>query len=178
MFDSPLPADQEQWVIWNGSSRLLAMATMGRVEVGAGGRTAWLCQPFDMVGPFSLDELETQGRISFAACIVMSRQRWQEDQVTLRREAFETRRVTQERLNAKHARFHDGHNRHRPHHQAFDEKQHREVLHLPINGKLESIQIKTAYRQLAQKVHPDVGGSHEQFVRITEARNALLARVA
>lgn len=178
MFDNLSSADQEQWVIWNGSSRLLAMATMGRVEVGAHGRTAWLGQPFDMVDPFNLDELETHGRISFAACIVMSRQRWQDDQVTLRQEAFETRRAAQERLHREQARFHDGHRQHRPHHQPFDEKQHREVLNLPINGKLESAQIKTAYRRLAQKVHPDVGGSHEQFVRITEARNALLERVA
>ncbi|WP_235840044.1 hypothetical protein [Derxia lacustris] len=31
---------------------------------------------------------------------------------------------------------------------------------------------------MAQKAHPDVGGSHEQFLRITEARNALLERAA
>ena len=178
MHDNPWPADQEQWVIWNGSSRLLAMATMGRVEVEAGGRSAWLDQPFDMVGPFSLDELETHGRISFAACIVMSRQRWQNDQVTLRQAAFEQRRAAQERLHAEHARFSDSHRRHRPHQQPVDERQHREALNLPINGTLASAQIKAAYRRLAQKAHPDVGGSHERFVRITEARNALLERMA
>jgi hypothetical protein len=177
MHDSPWPADQAQWVIWNGSSRILAMATMGRVEVGAGGRSAWLDQPFDMVGPFSLDELETHGRITFAACIVMSRQRWQDDQVALRRDAFEKRRATQERLHKEQARYNDGHRRHRPHRHPFDERQHRETLNLPTGGTLEPAQIKAAYRRLAQKVHPDVGGSHEQFVRITQARNALLERI-
>ena len=33
-----------------------------------------------------------------------------------------------------------------------------------------------AFRRLAQKAHPDTGGSHELFIRITEARNALLGR--
>lgn len=134
--------------------------------------------PFEMLGPFSLDELETHGRTAFAACIVMSRQRWQDDQVELRREAYERRRTAQERLNEGHTRFNKGRRRRRTHRQQFDERQHRETLNLPIDGKLEPSQIKAAYRRLAQKVHPDVGGSHDQFVLITEARNALLERIS
>lgn len=174
MDDRACPPDKEQWVIWNGLSGILAMVTVGRVEPGAGGRSAWLDPPFDMVGPFSLDELETVGRIAFAACLVMSRQRWQDDQVTLRRDAYERRRAAQERRHEEQARFDRGRRRHRSNDQPFDERQLRETLNLPIDGKLESSQIKTAYRRLAQKAHPDVGGSHEQFVRITQARNALL----
>ncbi|MBS1214232.1 MAG: heat shock protein DnaJ protein [Proteobacteria bacterium] len=153
------------------------MATIGRVEVGTGGRRAWLDRPFDMVGPISLDELETRGRIAFAACIVMSRQRWQDDQVVLRREAHERRRAAQERLHEEHARFHRGRGRRRIHGQQLDERQHRETLDLPIDGKLKPSQIKAAFRRLAQKAHPDVGGSHEQFIRITKARNALLESI-
>lgn len=171
MHDSSWPADKEQWVVWNGSSGILAMATIGRIEVGAGGRSAWLDRPFDVVGPFSLDELEAHGRIAFAACIVMSRQRWQDDQVELRREAFESRRAAQERL-------HEGRRRRRTHGQELDERQHRETLNLPIEGRLEPSQIKAAFRRLAQKAHPDVGGSHEQFIRITDARNALLESIS
>jgi len=174
MHDSPLPADPEQWVIWNGASGMLAMATIGQVEAGEGGRRAWMARPFDMLGPFSLDELEAQGRIAFAACIVMSRQRWQDDQVALRREAHEKRRAAQARLNEDHARFNEGRRRGRTHRQQVDERQHREALNLPADGKLEPSQIKAAFRRLAQKVHPDVGGSHEQFLRIAQARNALL----
>lgn len=176
MHDSPLSADKEQWVIWNGSSGILVMATIGRVEIGVGGRSAWLDRPFDMVGPFSLDELETQGRIAFAACIVMSRRRWQDDQVELRRESHERRRAAQERLFEEHARFNAGRRRGRPHHRQL-ERQHRETLNLPSEGKLEPSQIKAAFRRLAQKAHPDVGGSHEQFLRISEARTALLERI-
>jgi hypothetical protein len=169
-------ADKAQWVIWNGTSRILAMVTIGRLEITADGRSAWLDKPYDMVGPFSLDELEKNGRIAFAACIVMSRQRWQNDQTELRRDAYEKRRATQQRAYEEETRFNQ--DRYRSNSQSFDEKQYRETLNLPINGKLELSQIKTAFRKLAQKAHPDAGGSHEQFVRITEARNALLECVA
>lgn len=175
MPDNPPPADPEQWVIWNGLSGILAMAVMGRVEATAsGGMNAWMAPPFEMLGPFDLDELMAHGRITFAACMVMSRQRWQDDQIELRQEAFEKRRAAQERLHAEQARFNQSRRRRRAHGHPFDERQHRETLNLPADGALEPSQIKKAYRRLAQKAHPDVGGSHEQFLRITEARNALL----
>ncbi|MFA5984888.1 MAG: DnaJ domain-containing protein [Methylococcaceae bacterium] len=104
----------------------------------------------------------------------MSRQRWQDDQVELRQESYAARRAAQERLNQKYSRFNGGRRRNRNHRQEIDEQQHRKTLNLPVDGKLEVSQIKTAFRRLAQKAHPDVGGSHEQFIRITEARNALL----
>lgn len=174
MHDSPWPDDKEQWVIWNGLSGMIAMAAIGRVEVAPDGRRAWLDKPFEMAGPFSLDALETDGRVAFAACIVMSRQRWQDDQGALRRDAYEKRRAAKERLHEEQARFNKGRRGRRSDDKPFDEKQHRETLNLPVDGKLELSQVKTAYRRLAQKAHPDVGGSHEQFLRITQARNALL----
>jgi hypothetical protein len=178
MHDTPKSADKDEWVIWNGSYGIVTMATIGRVEVGTGGRTAWLNEPYGTVGPFSLDELETHGRITFAACIVMSRQRWHDDQVELRRETLEKRRAAQERMDEEFARFFGGHKEYQKNHKSFDERQHRETLNLPIDGKLEPSQIKAAFRRLAQKVHPDVGGSNEQFIRITEARNMLLDHIA
>ena len=178
MHDSQRSAHEEEWVIWNGSYGIVTMATIGRVEIGTGGRTAWLSRPYDMVGPFSLDELEAHGRIAFAACIVMSRQRWHDDQVELRQESLAKRRAAQERMNEEFGRFFGDHNRHQGNRKSFDERQHREILNLPIDGKLESSQIRAAFRRLAQKVHPDVGGSDEQFIRITEARNALLEYIS
>ena len=174
-FDS---MDEEAWVIWNGNNGLLTTVTIERVEVGAAGRMAWLEEPFEMVGPFSLDELETHGRISFAACLVMSRQRWQEDQVELRRESLKIRRAEQQRVNEKYAHYSNNHGSYQDNHKPFDERQHRETLKLPIDEKLEARQINAAFRRLAQKAHPDVGGSHELFVRITEARNALLEYIS
>lgn len=147
----------EQVVVWNGSMGVLDMATIGRIEHGEGGRVAYLAPPYEVVGPFSLDELEAQGRIAFAACLVMSRQRWQEDQVELRLEAREKRR-------ALYAQF-EG---------VTDQRAHRETLDLPKEGPLKSSEINAAFRKLAKSAHPDAGGSDEDYHRIVEARDALL----
>lgn len=167
----------EEWVIWNGGHGLVTTATLGRVEADGNGRKAWLDEPFDMVGPFSLDELRAHGKIAFAACIVMSRRRWQEDQAAMRADSMTRRRTAQQRINEEFARFSG-----RPHEfngkrQASDERAHREALNLPAKGALERSQVNTAFRRLAQKVHPDVGGSHDQFVRITNARTVLLETI-
>lgn len=168
----------EEWVIWNGALGLVTTVVIQRVEVGTSGRNAWLDEPFDMVGPFSFDELNTNGRIAFAACVVMSRQRWQDDQVELRRESLKIRRAAEQRLNEKFERLYGGHGRQQVNRKSVDERQHRETLNLPIDGRLESSQIKAAFRRLAQKAHPDAGGSNDQFIRITEARNALLEYIS
>jgi hypothetical protein len=181
MYDTLTSADEEEWVIWNGAHGLVTTVTIERVEARADGRMAWLDEPFDMVGPFSLDELETHGRIAFAACIIMSRQRWQDDQVELRRESQEIRRATQKRMDEEFARFssnRSGYQGYQDNRKPFDERKHRETLNLPADGKLEPRQVNAAFRRLAQKAHPDVGGSNEQFVRITEARNALLEYIS
>jgi len=178
MHDTLGSVDEEEWVIWNGSSGLVTMVKIGRVEVGAGGRTAWLDEPFDMVGPFSLDELDTHGQIAFAACIVMSRQRWQDYQVELRLESLKIRRAAEEQINERVAQFFGAHSRYQDNRKPFDDQQHRETLNLPIDGKLEPRQINAAFRRLAQRAHPDLRGSNEQFVRITEARNALLEYIS
>jgi len=166
--------DEEEWVIWNGAHGLVTTVTLGRVEAGADGRNAWLDEPFDMVGPFSLDALEAEGLIAFAECLVMSRQRWQDDQVALRRESVQRRRSAEARARERLEDLYGNPGGPPGRQQPGDERRHRETLDLPVDGKLESAQIKAAFRRLAQKAHPDVGGSHERFVRITEARDALL----
>lgn len=149
--------DKEEWVIWNGSLGILDMATIGHIEDGECGRRAFLASPYDVVGPFSLDELEAGGRIAFGECLVMSRQRWQEDQIDLRFEAREKRRVFLFRPD-----FND------------DDEEHREVLNLPMEGALKPSQINAAFRRQAKTAHPDAGGSDEHYRRIAEARDALL----
>jgi len=171
-------ADDDEWVIWNGGLGLVTTATLGRVETGASGRKAWLDEPFDMVGPFSLDEFETHGKIAFAACIVMSRLRWQKDQAALKYESRILRRAAQERINEDFARFSGRQGRYHAKRQPQDEREHRAVLNLPADGKLERRQVNAAFRRLAQKAHPDAGGTHEQFVRITKARTVLLETIS
>ncbi|WP_454915549.1 J domain-containing protein [Xanthobacter sediminis] len=155
-------ADNEQWVVWNGSLGILDMTTIGRIEEGEGGRRAVLAPPYGAVGPFSLDELEAEGRIAFGACLVMSRRRWQEDQVELRIEAQKARRAFQ----FQPAPGTDG------------QAPHREALDLPLEGALEPAQINAAFRRLAKAAHPDAGGSDAHYRRIAEARDALLAHVS
>jgi hypothetical protein len=149
--------DKEEWVVWNGSLGILDMATIGRIEDGEAGRRAFLAPPYDVVGPFSLDELEARGRIGFGECLVMSRQRWQDDQVDLRLEAREKRRAFLFRLGL-----------------GDDDREHREVLNLPMEGGLEPSEINAAFRRLAKTAHPDAGGSDEDYRNIAEARDALL----
>jgi hypothetical protein len=150
--------DKAAWVIWNGSMGILDMVGIGRIEQGHGGRSAFLAPPYDVVGPFSLDELETEGRIAFGACLVMSRRKWQDDQVELRREAFEKRRAFMLRFEAG----------------LEDDKEHRAALELPIEGALKASEITAAFRRLAKTAHPDAGGSNEHYRRIADARDKLL----
>jgi len=149
--------EKEQWVVWNGSLGFLDMATIGLIEEGEGGRRAFLAPPYEVVGPFSLDELEVRGRIVFGECLVMSRQRWQEDQIDLRFEARQKRRVFLFRPDFN-----------------GEDEEHREVLNLPTEGALKPSQINAAFRRRAKTAHPDTGGSGEHYRRIAEARDALL----
>jgi len=171
-------AGEEEWIIWNGALGVRDFVTIGTVQAGTDGTDAWLEAPYDMVGPFSLDELQSNGCIGFAACIVMSRQKWQEDQTALRQEAFERRRKAQEELFEELERANRRKWRHAAYAREVDEREERELLSLPVEGVLEAAQIKAAYRRIAKKAHPDVGGSHEQFVRLTQARNTLLELVS
>jgi len=148
--------DKEDWVVWNGSLGVLDTVAIGLIEESAGGRIAFLAAPYDMVGPFSLDELHAQGRVAFGACFVMSRLRWQEDQVELRAEGIKKRKayLFQPDLDK--------------------DQEHREALKLPLEGELTATEIKNAFRRLAKTAHPDAGGSNEDYRRIAEARDALL----
>ena len=138
---------------------ILDMATIGDIQHDETGRKASLAPPYGVVGPFSLDELETLGRIAFGECLVMSRQRWREDQLNLRLEARAKRRTLLFQMDAD------------------DDHEHREILGLPPEGLLNLSEINAAFRQLAKTAHPDAGGSDEQYRRIVEARDALLKRL-
>ncbi len=152
--------------------------TIARVEVSPEGRQAWLDEPYDMVGPISLDTLEKTGQVGFEACLVMSRLRWQEDQVALRRESHKLRREAQQREYEAFIRFNERRMAEPSPFEQYSERKHRESLSLPLEGLLDAGQIKKAYRRLAQKHHPDAGGSQERFVQITAARDELLKRAS
>ena len=135
--------------------------------------------------PFSLDELETRRFINFAACTVMSRERWRDDQVELRRNARQKRREFADKRRAAEEHraevredHRQGWRRRRVGLSLRDQRPYRDFLGLPAEGALGASEINTAFRRLAKSTHPDAGGSHEEFVRLTEARAALLEGVA
>ncbi|WP_373070353.1 J domain-containing protein [Sulfurimonas sp.] len=157
----------EEYIIFNLTLGVRDFVTIG--EIDEHNTNAWLEEPYDMVGPFSLDELYTNGQISFAACIVMSRERWKKERIFLQQEAFRK----QQRAQQEHFENIRRYNRKKAQN---DDIEHRELLCLPANGELKVSQIKAAYRKIIKKVHPDVGGSHEKFIQITEARDTLLEK--
>lgn len=174
----PPSSEEEFWVIWSPSMGVVDTVTFERTENGPEGRHAWLDEPYEMVGPICLDTLEESGRVGFAACLVMSRQRWQQDQVELRRESHRLRREAQQREQEAFVRFNQRCIAEPSPFEEYSERKHRESLSLPLEGVLDAAQIKTAYRRLAQKHHPDAGGSQETFVNITAARDELLKRAS
>jgi hypothetical protein len=147
--------NKEGWVVYNGSLGVADKVTIGQIEVGVGGRSACLAPPYDAVGPFNLDELESEGKVSFGACIVLSLEKWAELQNELRAEAIKKRQAAMLR-------------------DSYDGQEHRELLKLPLEGELLPSEINAAFRRLAKKAHPDAGGTNEEYTRISEARDALI----
>lgn len=174
MHNNSVVIDEDYWVIWNGSYGIVDTVSILRTQVQSGVTFAWLDEPYDMVGPFNLDKLKSTGCISFEACLLMSSEKWQEDQVQLRRESIRLKREAMARAQAQQERFNQRRQAFTTLRSQLSEKDLRASLNLPTEGTLKISQIKAAYRRLAQKAHPDLGGSQEEFVRVTAARDALL----
>lgn len=54
------------------------------------------------------------------------------------------------------------------------EERFRELLGLPLDGRLSERDIHRAYKLLAKRAHPDAGGSAEAFLKISAAHEALM----
>lgn len=163
----------EEFIIYNSSFGVSDFVTIGRVEADVNDTNGWLDEPYEMVGPFSVDELKKNGQIHFAACVVMSQQKYKENQTLLRQEAYENQRKVQEQFH-EDIKHYNKRRVYQTSSEQLNERQHRELLSLPVTGVLEVSQIKTAYRRIIKTAHPDTGGSHDKFIQITEARNILL----
>jgi hypothetical protein len=159
---------EEEFIIFNGSLGVHDIVTIGQINVTNDKTTAWLEEPYEMVGPFNLDELTSDHKISFAECMVMSVEKWKKERKTLLQQAF----IKQQKIQQEHFENIRRYNRQKH----YNDKEHRELLSLPLEGDLKASQIKTAYRKISKKVHPDLGGSHEEFLQITLARDTLLKK--
>jgi len=53
---------------------------------------------------------------------------------------------------------------------------HRQLLGLPLGGRLSAPEIHRAWKRAAKSAHPDAGGSAQAFQALSAAREALLKR--
>lgn len=162
--------EDEEFIVWNAGLGVRVWVTVGRIE----DNRAWLEIPYDMVGPICLDTLLNEGAVDFAACTVMTRQRWQNDQARLRAEALRRMQEAEAELNEALNGF-NRRKRQRAPKGVTEERACRALLELPLEGRLEGVQIKAAYRKKARTSHPDSGGKHEEFIAISEAKELLMA---
>ena len=54
------------------------------------------------------------------------------------------------------------------------EERYRQMLGLPLGGRLSNTEIHRAYKHLAKRAHPDAGGNVKAFLEISAARDALM----
>ena len=120
------------------------------------GRSAFLAAPYDVVGPFSLDELETQGRYRL----------WTMSRHVAAGDGRRIRSICASKRGKKRRAFLFALN-------FDDDREYREVLSLPMEGALEP-RNQGRVSTVAKTAHPDAGGSGEHYRRIAEARDALL----
>lgn len=153
-----------QWVIYNSSLGVHDLVTIERIVSQDGSQLAWLDEPYEMVGPFHIDTLLEDGIIPYEACFIISLEYWRTHQKELMRESLLQRTKMEEEM------FKELRNSKRKN----KELEYRELLELPTHGALNTAQIKAAFRKLAKKNHPDVGGEHEMFVRMRFAYDSLL----
>lgn len=161
---------EEEFVIFNPTLGVHDLVYLGEISTENDKTTAYLDEPYEMVGPFCLDQLLSKGQISFAECIVISTQKWKNERVSLLKKASEKQQKLQEEHLKEIRRFNQE--------KQNNEQKYRELLCLPLQGSLEVSQIKNAFRRMCKTAHPDVGGSEAEFIEITIARDVLLENLS
>jgi hypothetical protein len=56
------------------------------------------------------------------------------------------------------------------------EQQHRRLLELPPERSLAEFEIQQGFKRAAKRLHPDAGGSAQEFTELSAARDALMKR--
>jgi hypothetical protein len=54
------------------------------------------------------------------------------------------------------------------------DERYRQMLGLPLDGRLAAAEIHQAFRRSAKRVHPDAGGDAHAFLALAAARDALM----
>ena len=137
-----------EWIIWNSAIGIRDFVTIGHVDTQE--NVAWLESPYQMVGPFSIEELTTQGEISFAECVVMSKQKWQDERESLLTISMMRRRKAQQEFFEELEKQ----NRRKQYNHTHELEEFRTLLNLPISGTLEISQINRPTEKLPKKPIP------------------------
>ncbi|XOB61502.1 J domain-containing protein [Campylobacterota bacterium DY0563] len=161
----------ESFIIYNSELNLKDFVTIG--EVDKENKIAYLDTPYEMVGPFCLNELYNKGKIYFEACMVMTQNFWHKERINLQKESFIKQQQSQNRFYEEIKNY----NKKRQSLHINIDIEYRTLLSLPLEDKLDESQIKEAFKKVAKNTHPDVGGSHEEFIKVTIARDELLANI-
>ena len=61
--------------------------------------------------------------------------------------------------------------------QLAPEERYRQMLGLPLDGRLSAPEIHRAWKRAAKSAHPDAGGSAQAFLELSAARDALIEGV-
>lgn len=163
---------EEDYIIYNKDIVLRDYVWIEKIITKDEKIIAYLEEPYEMVY-FDIEEIISNGKISFEACEVYTMNKWKEDEKKIQKEAFFQQRKNQQDFNESI----NNHFRKKEKLNTQNEKKYRQLLSLPIVGNLEEKQIKTAYKIIVKKVHPDVGGSHETFIEVTKAKDILLEKI-
>jgi hypothetical protein len=162
----------QHFIIWNSTLGVRDFVLIEKIEDSNSGFQAWLDEPYEMVGPFNLDELLQKGKIDFAECQVVSKEFWRENRLKILNDSYKQQQKFRQKMDEeltqrnkiRQNNFNDS-----------EESSYRQTLLLPQEIPLTRLQIKAAFKKASKKEHPDVGGSHEKFVQINKAKDALLA---
>jgi hypothetical protein len=57
------------------------------------------------------------------------------------------------------------------------EESYRQMLGLPLGGRLSPVEIHQAFKRSAKRAHPDAGGNEQAFLELSAAREALMKEV-
>ena len=49
------------------------------------------------------------------------------------------------------------------------------IFNLPLNSDMDT--VKSRFRELAKKMHPDTGGSHEEFIALSQAYENIMKKI-
>jgi curved DNA-binding protein CbpA len=158
------------FIIWNSTLGISDFVSISEIKKENEELLIWLDEPYDFVGPLKLKQLLKNDELQFEACVVMTEEYWEKNKNELLIQSYVKQQHTfkefQEELKRR--------NKNKSQHHSNQEIQYREILCLPLQGILNTTQIKSAYKKIAKTEHPDMGGSHENFIQITEAKEALL----